>query len=148
MAHATLFRHQTQLAFSELSCSSLSTLQHCATTEATTAVRTVCALSAVAFYRQVASCKHILGAASQLLTSFDQQQAASAAACCCRAAGALEEAAREYKMRTGRPFVLVIDAVDRLADHCPDLLATFQVAARLSSYIQSKPVRYLSATHA
>lgn len=45
----------------------------------------------------------------------------------CRAAGALEEAAREYKQRTGRTFVLVIDAVDRLAEHCPDLLATFQV---------------------
>ena len=45
-----------------------------------------------------------------------------------RAAGALEEAAREYKKRTGRPFVLVVDAVDRLAEHCPDLLATFQAS--------------------
>lgn len=43
----------------------------------------------------------------------------------------MEEAAREYKKRTGRPFVLVIDAVDRLAEHCPDLLATFQVRMHL-----------------
>ena len=45
---------------------------------------------------------------------------------CCRSASALEEAARTHKERTGRPFVLIIDAVDRLAEHAPDILETLQ----------------------
>lgn len=45
---------------------------------------------------------------------------------CCRAASALQEAAAEHKKRTGRPFVLIIDAVDRLAEHAPDILETLQ----------------------
>ena len=45
---------------------------------------------------------------------------------CCRSASALEEAARTHKQRTGRPFVLIIDAVDRLAEHAPDILETLQ----------------------
>lgn len=45
----------------------------------------------------------------------------------CRAASALQEAAAEHKKRTGRPFVLIIDAVDRLAEHAPDILETLQV---------------------
>ena len=44
----------------------------------------------------------------------------------CRAASALQEAATEHKKRTGRPFVLIIDAVDRLAEHAPDILETLQ----------------------
>lgn len=44
----------------------------------------------------------------------------------CRSASALEEAARTHKERTGRPFVLIIDAVDRLAEHAPDILETLQ----------------------
>ncbi|DBB09593.1 hypothetical protein WJX82_008458 [Trebouxia sp. C0006] len=43
-----------------------------------------------------------------------------------RAASALQEAAAEHKNRTGRPFVLIIDAVDRLAEHAPDILETLQ----------------------
>lgn len=43
-----------------------------------------------------------------------------------RAASALQEAAAEHKKRTGRPFVLIIDAVDRLAEHAPDILETLQ----------------------
>ena len=45
---------------------------------------------------------------------------------CCRSASALEEAARTHKERTGRPFVLIIDAVDRLAEQAPDILETLQ----------------------
>ena len=44
-----------------------------------------------------------------------------------RAASALQEAAAEHKKRTGRPFVLIIDAVDRLAEHAPDILKALQV---------------------
>lgn len=43
-----------------------------------------------------------------------------------RAASALQEAAAEHKKHTGRPFVLIIDAVDRLAEHAPDILETLQ----------------------
>lgn len=51
---------------------------------------------------------------------------------CCRSASALEEAARTHKERTGRPFVLIIDAVDRLAEQAPDILETLQVRALLT----------------
>lgn len=54
----------------------------------------------------------------------------------CRAASALQEAAAEHKKRTGRPFVLIIDAVDRLAEHAPDILETLQ-ARHLSSAMLS-----------
>lgn len=52
---------------------------------------------------------------------------------CCRAASALQEAAAEHKKRTGRPFVLIIDAVDRLAEHAPDILETLQARHLISA---------------
>ena len=64
----------------------------------------------------------------------------------CRAAGALEEAAREHKKRTGRPFVLVIDAVDRLAQHCPDILETLQACPSPRNHIA--PLRLPTAVSA
>lgn len=44
-----------------------------------------------------------------------------------KAAEALREAAKEYRLKHGRPFVLVIDGVDRLTASSEETLLVLQV---------------------